>query len=85
MQTEEIILAGEEKRHVFSSKFPIFDKNGAVVMVGGTSTDVTERMRANEALRASEERFSAIRGKHRRGVLDQKHRIGVRGIREPCL
>ena len=40
------------------SKFPIFDQTGAVVMVGGASVEITERIRAEEALRESEERFS---------------------------
>jgi PAS domain-containing protein len=40
------------------SKFPIFDQTGAIVMVGGASVEITERIRADEALRESEERFS---------------------------
>jgi len=51
--TEESLVAGET--HYYDSiKFPLLDPNGDVYAVGGISTDVTERMRAEEALRESE-------------------------------
>src|SRR5258708_6268770 len=36
------------------SKFPIFDKTGAVALVGGAGVDITERIEAEAALRESE-------------------------------
>src|SRR5260370_28424109 len=36
------------------SKFPTFDKTGAVALVGGAGVDITERIEAEEALRESE-------------------------------
>jgi two-component system cell cycle sensor histidine kinase/response regulator CckA len=45
-------------RHTFISvKFPIRGDTGVVFAVGGISTDITERVRAEEHLRQSEERF----------------------------
>ena len=41
---------------------PIFDRNGKVVKVIGVSNDVTERTLAEKALKASEEKLSALFG-----------------------
>ena len=45
-------------QHVYLSvKFPILDANGQAYAVCGISTDITDRKRAEEALRASEEQL----------------------------
>jgi len=43
-----------EKRYMAGSKFPIFDRTGAVALVGGVGVDITERIEAEAALRESE-------------------------------
>ena len=43
-------------RHSIVSKFPIFDASGGVRLVGGIAIDITERVRAEEALRQADRR-----------------------------
>ena len=60
VQTVEPYSLEGEQRCVLVNKFPIFDETGAVVMVGGASVEITERVRTEEALRESEERFREL-------------------------
>jgi signal transduction histidine kinase len=53
-----VVLPDGTVKHVNSSWHPVLDGNGELVELVGTATDVTERKRAEEALRESEAKFS---------------------------
>jgi PAS domain S-box-containing protein len=55
-----IIRADGEERHVIVRFGVVFDQSGRVVKARGANQDVTERKRAEEALRASEQRLADI-------------------------
>ena len=52
-----VVLPDGTVRHVDSSAHPRLDGNGELIEFIGTATDVTERKRAEEALRESEAKF----------------------------
>jgi PAS domain S-box-containing protein len=53
-----VVLPDGTVKHVNSSGHPVLDGNGEFIEFIGTATDVTERKRAEEALRESEAKFS---------------------------
>jgi PAS domain S-box-containing protein len=55
-----VVLPDGTVKHVNSSGHPVLDDNGELIEVIGTATDVTERMRAEEALRESEYKLRQI-------------------------
>jgi PAS domain S-box-containing protein len=60
LHSVEPYLVGEEPHSVLVTKFPIFDQNGAVALVGGASVDITERTQAEEALSAQLLRYRTL-------------------------
>jgi len=51
LETLEPYLVDGERHLMLVSKFPIFDKSGAIIMVGGSSIDITAHSRTEERLR----------------------------------
>jgi PAS domain-containing protein len=60
VQTVESFQVGEEVRYTLSTKFPIYDPAGRLILLGGASVEFTDRVRAEQALRESEERFRQL-------------------------
>jgi PAS domain S-box-containing protein len=60
LQTVEHFQQEGKQRYMAGSKFPIFDKTGAVALVGGAGVDITERVEAEEALRESEQLLQLV-------------------------
>src|SRR6266850_156741 len=50
MELEQAVHLGEAERIHMVVKFPVFDATGAVVGIGGVATDITERIRSEQAL-----------------------------------
>jgi PAS domain S-box-containing protein len=62
LEFEETVRFGAEDRTYLSIKFPVRDKRGGVAAVGGISTDITERKRADAALREAAIAVSSAEG-----------------------
>jgi PAS domain S-box-containing protein len=60
LQAVEQYFLEDQQRFVLVSKFPVINDTGAVVMVAGTAVDITDRIRAEQALRESDERFREL-------------------------
>jgi PAS domain S-box-containing protein len=60
IQTVESFQAQDGLRYTLSTKFPIYDAGGRMTLIGGASVEFTDRVRAEQALRESEERFRQL-------------------------
>ncbi|MED5621914.1 PAS domain S-box protein [Ideonella sp. BN130291] len=74
-QAEELVPLDDGPHTFVSVKFPLRDGSGRVYAVCGISTDITERKRAEEALRRSEEKYRSIV----EGALEGIFRVSMEG------
>lgn len=76
LQAEEIAPHDDGPHTYLSNKFPLLDAQGQIQGVCGISTDITPRIRAEEALRESEERYRAIFD----SIQDVYYRVNAEGV-----
>jgi PAS domain S-box-containing protein len=60
MEFEEMALLEDGPHTSIVHKFPLFDTHGTIYATGGVATDITERKRAEEARRYSEEQYRTV-------------------------
>jgi PAS domain S-box-containing protein len=60
MEFEETALLEDGPHTSIVHKFPLFDTHGNIYASGGVATDITERKRAEEARRYSEEQYRTV-------------------------
>jgi PAS domain S-box-containing protein len=60
MEFEEIAFLEDGPHTSIVHKFPLFDTHGNIYATGGVATDITERKRAEEARRYSQEQYRTV-------------------------
>jgi PAS domain S-box-containing protein len=60
MEFEEIAVLEDGPHTSIVHKFPLFDNHGNIYATGGVATDITERKKAEEARRYSEEQYRTV-------------------------
>ena len=70
VEYEESIPLNNGTYHTLSIRFPLFDDSGELYAVGGVSTDITQRVHAEETLRFSQQRLLLHRKQSPMGVIE---------------
>jgi len=54
-ESEEVLILPDSERILLTIKFPVRDTNGRLALIGGISTDITERKHTEQALQSAKE------------------------------
>jgi len=68
LQTVEPYLLGQTQRHLLVNKFPIYDADGKVKMIGGIGIDITAYLNSEEALHRVEQKYRDILDNVQEGI-----------------
>jgi PAS domain S-box-containing protein len=60
IEFEEVAVQADGPHTSIVHKFPLFDAERKIYAIGGIATDITDRQRANQALRQSEEKHRSV-------------------------
>jgi signal transduction histidine kinase len=73
LTAEDTCAAGGETRHYETVKFPIPDKDGVTILVGGISVEITHRKAEEETRKALMARLANAREEERRRISRELH------------
>jgi len=70
IEYEESSYVDGELHHFISVKFPLFDDEGEIYALGGIATDITDRVKAEESLKLSQQRLLLHREQSPVGIIE---------------
>jgi len=70
IEFEESSYVDGELHHFISVKFPLFDDEGEIYALGGIATDITDRVKAEESLKLSQQRLLLHREQSPVGIIE---------------
>ena len=85
LQVEEEIPEADGIHYKTLFKFPLYDSEGKIIGLGGVAHDITERIKAEQAVKESEEKFRSIFEKSNVGIAIGSKRGDVLDVNDEYL